>query len=382
MKSLDNYILRQIWTPFLFATAVVTGIVWLTQSLQRIDILVEHGQSLAVFGYLTVLIIPSLLSVIIPFGLFAATVFALHRLHSDSEIAVMFAAGVSRVQVARPILLVTTLGALLTLWINLDLMPSTYRELKQKIADIRADFASAVLHGGEFVKVIDGFTVYVENARPGGQFTGLLINDYRDAGEAKTYMAQRGLLRETGIGPVLYLANGNIQQVDSKSGVVDIYEFDQTAINLGDFDQNDRDLQLELTERYIGELFHPDLTRAYDRENATRLVAEGHNRLASPLYAFAYVLIGLYALIGGPYNRRGYGMRIIVACAVVGGLRILGFVLQGVAANTGVNWLIYAAPVTAIVISSVLIADIFKWRPKLPEPDDRADKSDNTGGDD
>lgn len=87
--------------PFLVATGIVTIIVWLTQSLQRLDIIVEHGQTLTMFGWISLLIVPSLLAVIIPFGLFAATLFALHKLHSDSEIAVMFAAGVSRSDVAR-----------------------------------------------------------------------------------------------------------------------------------------------------------------------------------------------------------------------------------------------------------------------------------------
>ncbi len=362
MKSLDQYILRQMWTPFVFATIVVTAIVWLTQSLQRIDILVEHGQTLTMFGWLTLLIVPSLLAVIIPFGLFAAAIFALHRLHSDSEIAVMFAAGVSRSDVARPILLITAIGALATLWINIDLMPRSYRLLKQEIADIRADFASAVLRSGEFLTVADGFTVYVENAKPGGQFSGLLIHDYRDGDHAETYMAQKALMRETGIGPVLYLSNGNIQRVNNKTGEVEIVFFDRTAVNIGQIDRDTDVLQLEMTERYVGELFNPDLTQSYDRENAVRLIGEGHGRLASPLYAFAYVLIAICALIGGPYDRRGYAFRIVVACAAVGALRVAGFILQGEASEMKQFWIIYAVPAAAIALTALLIADIVPSR--------------------
>jgi len=234
-----------MWTPFLFATGVVTIIVWLTQSLQRIDILVEHGQTLMMFGWLSLLIVPSLLAVIIPFGLFAATIFALHRLHSDSEIAVMYAAGVSRGDVTRPILIVTAIGALATLWINVDLMPRSYRELKREIADIRADFASAVVRSGEFITIQDGFTVYVDEVQPGNQFTGLLIHDYRNGDNAETYMARRALLRETGIGPVLYLSEGNVQRVNQKSGEVELAFYERTAINLGQFERNAGDLQLE-----------------------------------------------------------------------------------------------------------------------------------------
>ena len=357
MRSLDLYILKQCLTPLIFGIVVITLIVWMTQSLQRVDILVEHGAGIGLFAWLSVLIVPSLLSVIIPFALFAAAVYALQRLHSDSEIAVIFAAGVGRWRIAAPLLLITIFGALATLWVNLDLMPRSYRVLKQNIADIRADFASSILRSGEFTTVIDGLTIYVEEARPGGQFVGLLVNDYRDGKHPETYMAQRGLLRETDNGPVLYLANGNIQRVARYTGDVDFVRFQETAVNISSFDQGGGELQLELTERYLSELFNPDMTNAWDRENAGKLMAEGHNRLASPLYAFAYVLLAVYALIGGAYNRRGYAIRIAIACAGAGALRIAGFVAQGFAAEVGAYWLLYAIPLAAIITFGVLISD-------------------------
>jgi len=365
LKSLDHYILRQMWTPFLIATGVVTGIVWLTQSLRRIDIIVEHGQTLTTFGWLTLLIVPSLLAVIIPFCLFAATLYALHRLHSDSEIAVMFAAGVSRVAIARPLLIIASVGAIATLWINVDLMPRTYRELKRQIAEIRADFASSVIRSGEFITIRNGLTVYVENAEPGGRFSGLFVHDYSDGKKPETYMAERALLKETDRGPMLYLSNGNVQRESARTGEIDVVFFTQTAVNLGQFKSGAGDLQLEMTERYLGELLHPDASKSYDRENRDRLIGEGHSRLASPLFAFAYVLIAVFALTGGPYNRRGYAVRIILACAAVGALRIGGYILQGEASELRQFWIIYATPLAAIAASLILIFDAVPARRKI-----------------
>lgn len=356
MKSLERYILRQLWTPFVFTTLVVTAIVWLTQSLQRMDILVEHGASLALFGWLTTLIVPSLLSVVLPFALFGASLYALHRLHTDSEIAVMFAAGVSLLQVARPVLLVAALAAAATLWINIDLMPRSYRILKREVADLRADVASAVLKSGEFMAVRHGFTVYVDEVQPGGALKGLLVHDYRDAAKTETYMSQRALLQETDIGPVLYLVNGNIQRTNRLTGAVDIVNFDRTAVNLGTVTGKPGDLQLELTERYPHELFNPDLSKDYDRANAGRLIAEGHNRYASPLYAFAFALMAIFALIGGPYDRRGYLRRIGLACAAAGAIKVAGIVLAGAAAGTQQYWLIYAPPAATILLMLTLLA--------------------------
>ncbi len=355
MSSLDKYILRQCVVPLSLILLSVTAIVWMTQSLQRIEIIVENGQGLGVFLYLSLLIIPSLLAVIIPFALFGAVVYTLYRLHSDSEIAVMFAAGVSRARLAAPLLLITVFAATATLYVNVDLMPRTYRVMKQKVANIRADFASSLLRSGEFVDAGNGFTVYVDKVHAGGQFTGLLINDYRNAVDRTTYLAQRAIIQETEAGPLLLLKNGSRQSLADYSGDVEIIRFDDWAINLSAMRENNGEWQLEMTERYLGELLKPDMSNPYDRTNAQKLIAEGHSRLASPAYVFAYVFIGLYALIGGSYTRRGYFMRVAIAGATIFALRVAGYVVQGAAGETGAYWLIYALPLAAVGVSAFLL---------------------------
>lgn len=341
----------------MFAVTVITAIVWLTQSLQRLELVIENGQGWGGFFWLTILLIPSLLIVVLPFAVFGAALFTLQRLHADSEIAVLFAAGVSKLRLSLPVLFVAFVGAAATLWINIDLMPRSYRELKREIADVRANFASIVLRDGEFTPFGDGFTIYIEETLSDGAFRGLLINDYRKDDVAETYMAQFGQIRDTDNGPVLYLSNGNIQKVSAETGAVDIVDFSQTAINVGAYGERPDELQLELTERYLSELLRPDMTQAWDKVHAGKLIAEGHARLASPFYPFAYALIALYALIGGAYSRRGYGLRIVAACLTAAGLRIVAFVAQSTAAENGAYWLLYALPITPIVIIGAALSD-------------------------
>lgn len=360
LNRLDRYLFRQGLVPFLVAICVITAIVWMTQSLQRADILIEYRQGLQAFAQISLLIIPSLLSVIVPFTLFVSALYAVQRLHADSEIAVMFAAGVSRMRIAAPFLVLALGAAAATLWINVDLMPHSYRTLKKQVADLRADVASAVLRSGEFIPAGDGYTIYVEEAGAKGALKGLIISDYSNPAARTIYMAQRGVLTETPEGSVLVLANGNIQRVSADTGQIEIARFRQTSINLDRYRRRGETLQLELTERYLSELFHPDLNDAWDRQNQRALAAEGHGRLAAPIYAFAYVLIALFAVTGGPYNRRSYGLRLLAACVVAGGLRVGGVVLQGMAGSVAPFWTLYAVPLVAAAVAAALIAG---WRP-------------------
>ena len=45
MRKLSFYILRQILGPFLLFTLLLTLVVWMTQSLRLLDLVINRGQS-------------------------------------------------------------------------------------------------------------------------------------------------------------------------------------------------------------------------------------------------------------------------------------------------------------------------------------------------
>ena len=69
MSRLSRYILRQLAPPTLFIAAALLGVVWLTQSLRFVDMIVNRGLSASQFLYFTVLLLPGVLAVILPVAL-------------------------------------------------------------------------------------------------------------------------------------------------------------------------------------------------------------------------------------------------------------------------------------------------------------------------
>src|SRR5256885_5724942 len=108
MRSLFFYVLRQIVGPFLLFTLLLTLVVWMTQALRLLDLVINRGQSAGIFAYLTVLMLPSLIVVIVPIAFFGAAIYALNRLNSDSELLLMWSAGISRQLLALPVLAEST----------------------------------------------------------------------------------------------------------------------------------------------------------------------------------------------------------------------------------------------------------------------------------
>src|SRR3546814_1793196 len=126
---LTRYIFWQTAGPFLMATAVLTGIIWLTQALKMLDLLITQGQTLATFFHLSLLALPSAVNTVLPIALFCALLYTLNKLISDSELVVMFTAGVSRWAVAVPLMILVAITVSVVLFLNLYLMPAGMREI-------------------------------------------------------------------------------------------------------------------------------------------------------------------------------------------------------------------------------------------------------------
>ena len=50
MRKLSFYILRQIVGPFLLFTLLLALVVWMTQSLRLLDLVINRGQSAGIFA--------------------------------------------------------------------------------------------------------------------------------------------------------------------------------------------------------------------------------------------------------------------------------------------------------------------------------------------
>ncbi len=357
MNTVGAYIFRQTALPCLFFTFMLTVVVWLTQSLKMLDLIINGGQSLLTFFYLVILVLPSLLTVIVPIALFCGVLYGLHRFYSDSEITVMWSAGIGPWALAKPILVLALIVTMANYALGLYFMPAGYRAMKDRIYEIRSDLAAAFIREGQFTTKIDGLTVYISQAPTGGDLKGILVHDNRNPERPRTYMAERGVFWKTPDGPRLVMHNGEVQEMTNRDGNLQSLRFESSILDLGQFegDQNGRNAR-DLSERYLGELFYPEAEQREKQRKYQRFVAEGHARLATPLYNFTFALIAFIAVLGGTFSRRGYTSRIIYAMGAVLMLRLAGFGVQSWAADAAwVNGLQYALPVLSIAVCIMII---------------------------
>jgi lipopolysaccharide export system permease protein len=326
MTSITRYILLQTLGPFLFVTATLTGVVWLTQSLRFLDLIINKGLSVGGFLYLTLLLLPGFLTVVLPIAGFIAVLYVYFRLDSDSELVVMRSAGLGPAALMGPAVMMATGVAALTYLLSLYLMPLGFRTFKDMQFVVRNNYASVLIQEGTFSNLIDGVTVYVRERRGGGDLRGILVHDSRDPKRPVTMMAEHGALIMSSDGPRFVMANGNRQELEPNRRQLSLLYFENYVLDLGHLAQSPSNRWREASERYIHELFDPGDTLD-DINQADKLRAEGHRRIVLPLYAIVLAMIAVTSIIAGPSSRRGQLYRATIAAVFAVVFEIVGLVL-------------------------------------------------------
>lgn len=99
--ELHRYIVKQILVWLAITVITLIGIVWLSQALRLIELLVNKGADLSQFIILTLLSIPLWQMIILPISTLIATIIVLNRLQQDREITAMQAAGLNNYFIMR-----------------------------------------------------------------------------------------------------------------------------------------------------------------------------------------------------------------------------------------------------------------------------------------
>jgi lipopolysaccharide export system permease protein len=347
MTQIDRYLFRQLALGLLAVTFGLALLIWLTQSLRFVELVVNRGLSFGVFIQLTGLLLPSFIAVILPITTFVVVLFIYQRLASDRELTVMRAAGMSQIGLARPALYLAGFAMVVGYVLNLWLVPASLSSFRAFQWEIRNRIVAFLLQEGVFTPVTDDLTVYVRVREPDGTLRGIMVDDRRQKSSEATIFAESGQLLEGPSGPRVQLLNGSRQEIDRQTGRLNMLQFGENTIELAQSARAEVTRNRASAEVSLGELLHPspDIVSA---QNAPRWRVEGHKRLATPITTLSYTLIGLLAALTGTFQRHGGIVRPILAILGVVALLALGLAIGNLAGRNAalipLLWLHAIAP--------------------------------------
>jgi lipopolysaccharide export system permease protein len=364
MNGFTRYVSRQLFVGMVLVTVGLTSIIWLSQSLRFVEMIVNQGVTAVTFIYLTMLMLPNFLTIILPIALFCVTLFVYAKLISDREMLVMRAAGLSQLSLAKPALILAMLFVILGYALNLYLMPNSYRMFRELQWEIR-NYSHILLKEGAFTSFSD-VTVYVREHTKNGQLLGILAYDQRNPKKIETWMAAKGALVESDKGARVIMFDGNRQVIDPQTKQLSILYFDQGVLDLkgiGGGAPISKDRFREARERNLNELFNianePDISK----RDIGKFTIEAHKRLTSPLTSLGFSLIAVCFLLLGSFNSQSQVRQIIIAVCIVLTLLISSLGIENLAAKKlSLIPLLYVHAILPILICLIAILNPFSLR--------------------
>jgi lipopolysaccharide export system permease protein len=357
MRILSRYVFRQTAGALLLILVSLTGVVWIAVALRQLELVTTQGQDALRFLAMTTLAIPSMMALIAPIALLIASIHVLNRLSGDSELIVMTAGGMPAWSLLKPLMLLALLTALGVSSVNHLAGPWAQRKLNELAIQVRTDLMAQIIQPWRFTSPEAKLTVHIRDRAPNGELLGLLMHDARDPKQVVTYLAERARIIKQDGQAYLRMDKGHIVRRLENEKSPQIIVFDRYAVDANQLEQRaDQTNIMRPRQRYTPELITPNPNDPIYKTNPGSYAAELHERFASPLYAFAFVLL-VVAFMGQAQTTRTSRMQAVIAAFAVAVLsRILGITCANmVVARPAAAPLLYAVPVAAALLAAVAI---------------------------
>jgi len=306
MTIFERYIFKNLFVATLFIGLTLIVVVFLTQSLRFLELVMDSGASSLSFWILTFLALPRFFEVLLPLSLMAAILFVYNRMASDSELSVVRSLGYSSLKLARPALMLGVLVSVFLWGMTMWAAPKSLAQMHHMRQAIKSQFSALFLREGvAIVTNEEGFEVVVYE------------------GSRQSFDAKKQTL----------------QRLNFERYVVDLPESSPVHSRWKGPD-----------ERTVFELLQPDLSNQRDVDNARQFRVELQRRIASPFLAIGFSIIACVVLLLGPVNRRGQAGRMMIAIGAALMLQSLFLAAANIAENS--NWglvLMYSVSIGPIV---------------------------------
>ncbi len=332
---------------------VLTGLAWMLQILSMLRILIQYNVSMGGFLGLTLMMVPFIATLIIPFALFIAVMFVYNRLIADREITVMVGSGLSPARIARPALIFAGLLTVVHLILSIWLVPTTQERFYKKQWEMRYGLAHLALQEASFNELADNLVVFVNKVN-NMDISGLMLFDNRNSKNQLVALAEKGKLISTSRGMSIVMANGSVQTLGDSFVIGTFDSFDM------DMNISDKQVKFSFKTRRIST---PQLISVTRNKNDFKpseyklLISELANRFLMPFIDIIFVLIATLVMLKTSLLRRRISLSPFIATASMGTAMGLFMTFSGIVGSF--SGLAVLATVEFTVIG-VLILMLFK----------------------
>jgi lipopolysaccharide export system permease protein len=354
MKKL---IYRKVLNDFIIflvvSTISVGAIVWVFQSVNYLDIIVDDGRDYKIYLGYSFLTLPKILSKIFPFALFFSFYYTLLRLENNNELIIFWSHGLSKLSLLNFFLKFSIILLFIQIIFTTILVPLSQDMARSVLRSSNINFLDSFIKEKKFNDMVRDLTIHAESKMSDGKFENLYIKKKLKDNTFEITYAKFGEVKTIKSNQFLVLYDGKV--ISGSNYNVTTFNFSQSNINLEEFESNimktiktQENLTTDLIKCYIylknnknEEYIKNQLSNLQNCSNSNlhEILRELYKRLIIPFYLPILILVSLSLLLTSKEDVNYFRNKIIIF--------IIGF------------GLIISSETTLRFVNSSLIKNIF-----------------------
>ena len=232
MRLIHRYIMREMFSPFIFSLLVIIFILFVQFLLRAIDRFLGKGiDTFTILEYLF-LNLAWIVALAVPMAVLIASLMAFGRMSEDNEITAMRASGISFLKIIRPGIIFGIIVCCLLLYFNNFVLPEMNFKARILSGDIYRKRPMLSIDPGHFIGDLPDYGMII-----GGK-TGKVMEDVRifsknSRDKQTSIYSKTGELETIGNELILTLYNGEIHELNVKDfGEYRRIQFSKHKINI------------------------------------------------------------------------------------------------------------------------------------------------------
>ncbi len=321
----------------------------MVQIVAMMKFLVNYGVEIGSFLGLTAMMVPFIISIILPFVAFISVLFVYNKMISDNEVVVMASAGCSPAQIARPALLLAGILVGVHFILNLWIVPVTQAKFYDTQWNLRYGLAHMKLQESAFTELSRGLVVYVDKVS-GHDLSEVMLSDMRDPKSQITIFARTGKLVATIRGLSIVMTDGSLHAINN--GAV-IGTFDTFDMDLSITEKNN-DTAFKVRRMPTGALVKSLQTDVAPKQYKA-IMSELCNRLFGPTMNFILVAICLAILLRSSLLRRRTSFAPAISVIAMAGVMAVFMSMSNMLISINDFWLMGGGIAIVLGITMVVL---------------------------
>ncbi len=230
-KLLSDYL------TFLFITLISASIViWVFQSVNYLDIMIEDGRDYLVYLNFSVLNFPKILSKIFPFVLFFTLFYITTKYELNNELMIFWNFGVHKMEIINLIFKLSIFLTLLQIVFTSLIVPKSQDLARSFLRNSDVNFFGNFVKPQKFNDTIKGVTIYSDKKDKNGNLKNLYLKREINDNEFQITYAKKGEFKEINNSHILVLYEG--ATINSKNNKITNISFSKSDFSLIDLESN------------------------------------------------------------------------------------------------------------------------------------------------